>query len=132
MRFRTVLILMAFAAVVYFGAHYFLGNEGGSYKTVGSISSNMGSQMKSSYQHFEGTKYRTLLLVQGDTFHLEGEIQTEEGNLMLSILDPEGTVLYSASTPEEPFVVDFEVVVTGEYRLQLEGEHKGNYVLDWE
>lgn len=132
MRFRNIVVLMALAAIVYFGAHYLVGNEGGQYTTVGSISSNMGSQMKSSYQHFEGTKYRSLFLVQGDTFHLEASVKTEEGSLTLSVLDPQGVALYSISDPEEPLVLDLEILVTGEYRLQLEGDHKGGYVLDWQ
>jgi|GEM_PF-3260949 len=132
MRFRNIVILMALAAIVYFGAHYLVGNEGGQYTTVGSISSNMGSQMKSSYQHFEGTKYRSLFLVQGDTFYLEASVKTEEGSLTLSVLDPDGVVLYSISDPEEPVVLELEILVTGEYRLQLEGDHKGGYVLDWQ
>lgn len=131
MRFRNIVILMALAAIVYFGAHYLVGNEGGQYTTIGSISSNMGSQMKSSYQHFEGTKYRSIFLVQGATFHLEAEIKTEEGSLTLSVLDPEGIVLYSISNPQEQVVLDLEIPVTGEYRLQLSGDHKGGYVLDW-
>ncbi len=132
MRFRNIVILMALAAIVYFGAHYLVGNEGGQYTTIGSISSNMGSQMKSSYQHFEGTKYRSIFLVQGANFHLEAEIKTEEGSLTLSVLDPEGIVLYSISDPQEPIVLDLEIPVTGEYRLELAGDHKGGYVLDWE
>lgn len=132
MSLKRIVFLLVFAAVAYFGAHYFLGNEGGDYKTVGSVSSNFGSQMKSSYRSFEGTKYRTIALLEGNIFHLEAEVKTTKGDLALSLIDPTGNVLFSVSNPEDPIVENIEIKVTGEYRLQVEGEHEGSYELDWE
>lgn len=132
MRFKTLVILAILVAVGYFGMHYLIGNEGGEYTVVGSISSNMGSQMKQSYESFEGTKYRTIAIVKGAEFHLKAQIETETGSLTLSFIDPNGEVLYSVSNPEEVLEVKIPIFISGEYRLQVEGEHKGSYNLNWD
>ncbi|BES64909.1 hypothetical protein SANA_13480 [Gottschalkiaceae bacterium SANA] len=131
MRFKTMMILILVVAAGYFGMHYLIGNEGGEYTVVGSISSNMGSQMKQSYDSFEGTKYRTIAIVKGTEFHLKALIKTESGSLTLSFIDPNGEVLYSESNPEGFVEVNIPIVTSGEYRLQVEGEHQGSYSLDW-
>ena len=131
MSFKTLVIIAIIVAVGYFGMHYLIGNEGGEYTIENSISSNMGSQMKQSYESFEGTKYRTIAILQGTVFHLKASIKTESGTLNLSMIDPHGLVLYSESNPEEAIDVDIPISVTGEYRLQVEGKHKGSYALDW-
>jgi hypothetical protein len=99
---------------------------------VGSVSSNVGSQMKQSYESFEGTKYRTIAIVKGTEFHLKAQIETETGSLTLSFIDPNGEVVYSVSNPEEVLEVKIPIVISGEYRLQVEGEHKGSYNLNWD
>jgi hypothetical protein len=132
MRIKRLAYLLVFGALLYFGARYFIGNEGGDYTTTGSISSNLGSQMKSSYQRFEGSKFRTIGLVQGSVLHLEAEIETDDGSLELSFIDPEGQVIYSVTNPDEMVVKDFEIGTTGEYRIQVAGDHKGSFELDWE
>jgi hypothetical protein len=131
MRFKTLVILIIVVAAGYFGMHYLIGNEGGEYTVVGSISSNMGSQMKQSYESFEGTKYRTIAIVKGTEFHLKAKIKTESGSLTLSFIDPNGEVLYSESNPEGLVEVNIPIAISGEYRLQVEGEHQGSYSLDW-
>ena len=131
MRFKTFVIIAIFVAIGYFGMHYLIGNEGGEYTVEHSISSNLGSQMKQSYESFEGTKYRTIAILEGTVFHLKASIKTESGTLNLSMIDPNGLVLYSESNPEEVIDVDIPISITGEYRLQVEGKHTGGYVLDW-
>lgn len=132
MRFKSILILALVVAAGVFGMRYFIGNEGGTYTTTKSISSNFGSQMKQSYESFEGTKYRTIALLEGRVFHLEAEIKTTSGDLNLSLIDPNGKALFSVSNPEEFVEIDIPILLTGEYRLQVEGEHQGSYELDWE
>jgi hypothetical protein len=132
MRFKSLLILALIVTAGVFGMRYFVGNEGGTYVVEKSISSNFGSQMKQSYESFEGTKYRTIALLKGKVFHLEAEIKTTSGDLNLSFIDPNGKRLYSVSNPEEPIEIDIPIPISGEYRLQVEGEHQGSYELDWD
>ncbi len=132
MRLKSIFFLALIVAVGYFGMHYLIGNEGGDYTVVNPISSNMGSQMKQSYESFEGTKYRTIAILAGKVFHLEAKIKTTSGDLNLSFIDPNGKILYSVSTPEEPIEIDILIPLNGEYRLQVEGEHQGSYVLNWD
>ncbi len=108
------------------------GCTSGSYKTFMAIEKNTKSSMEMSYSTFDGYKYKTVNLQEGDELDLSVEINTKEGNLEISIVDESDHEVFKIDNHEEETNKIIQVEETGKYKIKVEGEHKGSYKINWQ
>ncbi|WP_315080591.1 hypothetical protein [uncultured Clostridium sp.] len=123
-----IIILMNILLITLF----LVGCSGGSYKIKSSIENNTNNSMVMSYSNFEGYKFTTLKLKNGDKLNLNIKVTTEEGNLKIALIDENDDELFKVGNPKDEIVKTIEINKDGTYKLKVEGNHKGSYKIDWD
>ena len=111
---------------------FLVGCSGGSYKTKCSVEDNTKNSMVMSYLNFEGYKFTTIKLKNGDKLNFNIKVTTEEGNLKVMLINEKNEELFSVENPKEDIIKTIEISKDGNYKLKVEGNHKGSYEIFWD
>jgi hypothetical protein len=108
----------------------FLGGCSG-YTSMMSREIQIGNSWEMSYASFSGTKSIPIRLEKGKPIYLTIDMTTKEGKLEVSFLDNKDKVLYKVDTPKEQVNKLIEIHKDGTYQIQVKGEHKGGFKINW-
>lgn len=111
---------------------FLVGCSGGSYKSINSIESNTNNSMEMSYSSFDGHKFNSIKLRQGDELNLNIEVITKEGTLKITLVDKNDNELFKVENPKEPINKTIKIEKDSTYKIKVEGKHKGSYKISWD
>lgn len=102
----------------------------GSYKIIkGDVDFNKDS-VSGSYEEFNGYKSTSVKLEEGSTICLNLKVKTEEGSLVVEVIDEKDNVMLNMNSDVEE--QELNIKSTGTYKIRVEGDkHKGEFKLDW-
>lgn len=103
----------------------------GRYTAIMSLEKNSENAMEMSYFSFDGYKQKSLNLDQGDELEITMEMTTDEGDLTISVIGPDGDVLYKEENIREKAQSTLVADKDGIYRIKVEGNHKGGFKVSW-
>jgi len=103
----------------------------GRYTAIMSLEKNSENAMEMSYFIFDGYKQKSLNLDQGDELEITMEMTTDEGDLTISVIGPDGDVLYEEENIREKAQSTLVADKDGIYRIKVEGNHKGGFKVSW-
>ncbi len=103
----------------------------GRYTAIMSLERNSENAMEMSYFSFDGYKQKSLNLDQGDELEITMEMTTDEGDLTISVIGPDGDVLYEAENIRERAQSTLVADKDGTYRIKIKGNHKGGFKVSW-
>jgi hypothetical protein len=102
------------------------------FQRVGFAGVNIPGHMAASYQYLDDTVDSHITVEEGSTIVLEYELRSEEGSLLLDILDPQGEQLMRLEG-NEAGRAEIEAPFDGTYRLVVHGEEtRGEYDVRWD
>lgn len=110
---------------------FLVGCSGGSYKSTNSIENNTKNSMEMSYSSFDGHKFNSIKLKEGDQLNLNIEIVTKEGDLKITLVDKNDNELFKIENPKELIRKTIKIEKDSTYKLKVEGKHKGSYKITW-
>jgi hypothetical protein len=102
-----------------------------SYSMLASTEINGSSSMKASYSYFDGKKSHNIKLNKGEILNLNYESEVKEGELNITLQDPDGVVVknFEANTKGTDKIQAEKV---GEYKIIVKGtKTKGNFHISW-
>jgi hypothetical protein len=101
------------------------------FQRVGFAGTNIPGHMAANYHYLDDTVDSSITAGEGETIVLDYELHTEEGQLRLSIRDPQGERLMRMEG-NEAGRAESEAPFDGTYRLIIHGEEtRGGYDLRW-
>lgn len=126
-KFKSKIIILINSLMILF----LVGCSGGSYKSTNSIENNTNNSMEMSYSSFEGHKFNSFKLKEGDELNLNIEVITKEGTLKISLVDKNDNELFKIENPKESVKKVIKIEKDSTYKLKVEGKHKGSYKITW-
>lgn len=121
----TILMIVLLVTLSLFGC------SGGSYKAKCSNEDNTNNSMKMSYSDFQGYKFTSIKLKNGDELNLNINVTTEKGNLKITLIDENDNELFKVENPKEKVIKTIKINKDATYRIKVEGKHKGSYKITW-
>lgn len=108
----------------------FLGCEG-SFVKVMYKGSNLGNQIKGSYQLFTGNETKIINFKKDETITINCESSVKKGTLEITLYDEDGNKLKEFKTGEK-IEEQLSNSKAGKYKLLIHGEHtKGSFNISW-
>ncbi|MBM7872156.1 major membrane immunogen (membrane-anchored lipoprotein) [Clostridium pascui] len=126
-KFKSKIMILINALIILF----LVGCSGGSYKSTNSIENNTKNSMEMSYSSFDGHKFNSIKLKEGDELNLNIEIVTKEGTLKITLVDKNDNELFKIENPNELISKKIKIEKDSTYKLKVEGKHKGSYKITW-
>ncbi|MGL4336770.1 MAG: hypothetical protein ACRCST_07730 [Turicibacter sp.] len=102
-----------------------------SYRTVLSVTNSTSERFEMSYKSFDGSRTKKVNFKEGEVVEFEIEMTTSSGDLKLSIVDPNGTILYETIGPDIEVTETMTMATTGYYSIKVEGDHSGSFKVRW-
>lgn len=128
MKNRSILL----AAIPIITIVFLTGCTVGSYTVIIANEKNTPNSMVMSYSSFDGFKYRSLNLREGDNRDLSIDVSTKEGSLEVSLIDEKDNKVFKTENPREEIHRTINIDENGKYRIKVEGNHKGSYRISWD
>ncbi len=127
----AVLVLAGLAVALVSLPMVFNGNISSSTTEFLSVTNNSDRHMTGSFVYMDGTKSKTVNMVQGQVMTLKLDLLAESGDITLEILDPSGKQLQMlAGTYGDTITVG--ALMSGDYVIKLKMDKcKGHYDLSW-
>ena len=104
----------------------------GSYRLSGSMVFG-GSSARGSYRSFDGYRARAVRLSEGQRIRVTGEIETENGSLIIKLVEPSGDDLWKVTSGNERFESEMVIPDSGRYWVRVEADdHSGQFNISWD
>lgn len=96
-----------------------------------SVSNNSEKSMTASFAYMNGTKSKTVNMIEGQVMTLKADLQAESGEIYLEVLDPTGKQLQLLSAAVND-TITVGAMQSGDYVIKLRlNKCKGHYDLSW-
>lgn len=126
LKYRFLILLIALLMTLSLA-----GCSGGSYKTKICTEQNTNNSMQATYSDFEGYKFTSIKLKNGDELNLNVNVTTKEGNLKIILIDENGNELFKTENPKEQVAQTIKINKDGTYKIKVQGKHQGSYNIAW-
>jgi hypothetical protein len=132
MRLRWYHGLVLLLGLLVLGGAVLFVRDAMNFQRLGFAGVNVPGHMSASYQYLDDTLDSQIMVEEGETIVLEYELHSEEGELLLDILDPQGAQLMRLEG-NEAGRAEIEAPFDGTYRLVVRGEEtRGEYDIRWD